>query len=188
MAGAGIPGPVLPRRGPEDPVARVERQALEALLQRPMDLVGSGFEDLDGSSFTVPAHRAVHDAIRAAGGLDAFVEILARAEAHIGVGEESVRQATRVFDEAVRDNAGEVVGAVVTELAVAPLPQDKEGGMRAYARGVVAALVRMDLTRRTGEARAALQRMDPDDEGYQEAFAGLVKLEERRRAVSEVQQ
>ncbi|MGO3797372.1 MAG: DNA primase, partial [Pauljensenia sp.] len=80
------------------------------------------------------------------------------------------------------------VGAVVTELAVAPLPQDRAGGMRAYSRGVMGALVRMDLTRRTGDARAALQRMDPDDPDYTATFTELVKLEQRRRAFSEGQQ
>ena len=65
MAGAGRPAPTQARRGPEDPVTRVERQALEAVLQHPLYVVGSGFEELDGQSFTVPTHRAVHDAIRA---------------------------------------------------------------------------------------------------------------------------
>lgn len=187
MAGAGLPGGVV-RRGPEDPVTKVERQALEALLQRPMDLIGSGFEDLDGASFTVPAHRAVHDAVRAIGGLDAFAEMLKQAEATLGVGEESEAAATRHFDEAVRESAGEVVGDVVTELAVAPLPQDRPGGMRAYSRGVMGALVRMDLTRRTGDVRASLQRMDPDDPDYSRTFTELMKLEQRRRAFSEAQQ
>ncbi|WP_075890155.1 DNA primase [Actinomyces provencensis] len=187
MAGAGLPGGAV-RRGPEDPVTKVERQALEALLQRPMDLIGSGFEDLDGASFTVPAHRAVHDAVRAAGGLDTFTEMLRKAESALGVGEESEAAATRAFDEAVRESAGDVVGAVVTELAVAPLPQDRAGGMRAYSRGVMGALVRMDLTRRTGDARAALQRMDPDDPDYTATFTELMKLEQRRRAFSEGQQ
>ncbi|MFC7580894.1 DNA primase [Schaalia naturae] len=185
MAGAGRPGPA-PRRGPEDPVSRVEREALEALLQRPADLIGSGFEELEGASFSVPSYRAVHDAVRAVGGLDGFVQMLQEAEARLGVGEDAGRAATRAFDEAVREMAGDVVGAVVTELAVAPLPQDRPEGLRAYARGVMAALVRMDLTRRTAEARASLQRMEPDDPGYAEAFQDLMRLEQRRRTYAEI--
>ena len=185
MAGAGRPQ-AAERRGPEDPVARVERQALEALLQRPMDLIGSGFEDLDGASFVVPSYRAVHDAVRAVGGLDGFVTGLQEAEARLGTGEEAVRAATRAFDESVREAAGEVVGGIVTQLAVAPLPQDRADGLRDYSRGVMAALVRLDLTRRAGERRAALQRMDPDDPGYAEAFQDLMRLEQRRRTYSEV--
>ncbi len=187
MAGAGRPGPA-PRRGPEDPVARVEREALEALLQRPMDLIGSGFEELEGASFSVPSYRAVHDAIRAVGGLDGFVAMLQEAEARMGVGEDAQRAATRAFDEAVREMAGDIVGGVVTQLAVAPLPQDRPDGLRGYARGVMAALVRMDLTRRTADARAALQRLDPDDPDYAQAFQELMKLEQRRQTYSAYEQ
>lgn len=187
MAGAGMPVPAV-RRGPEDPVSRVERQALEVLLQRPMDLVGSGFEDLDGASFTVPSHRAVHDAVRAAGGLDAFVGFLAQAEAAMGVGEDAVQAATRHFDETVREFAGDPIGAVVTELAVAPLPQDKPDQMRAYARGVMAAMVRMDLTRRMGDMRSRLQRMDPADPDFAATNVEMARLVTRLRTFTEQDQ
>lgn len=187
MAGAGMPAPAV-RRGPEDPVTKVERQALEVLLQRPMDLVGSGFEDLDGASFTVPSHRAVHDAVRAAGGLDLFVEFLSQAEAAMGVGEEAVQAATRHFDETVREFAGDPIGAVVTELAVAPLPQDKPEQMRAYARGVMAAMVRMDLTRRMGDMRSRLQRMDPSDEDFEATNVEMARLVTRLRTFTEQDQ
>ncbi len=169
-------------------MARVEREALEALLQRPMDLIGSGFEELEGASFSVPSYRAVHDAIRAVGGLDGFVAMLQEAEARMGVGEDAQRAATRAFDEAVREMAGDIVGGVVTQLAVAPLPQDRPDGLRGYARGVMAALVRMDLTRRTADARAALQRLDPDDPDYAQAFQELMKLEQRRQTYSAYEQ
>ena len=187
MAGAGMPAPAV-RRGPEDPVTRVERQALEALLQRPMDLIGSGFEDLDGASFTVPSHRAVHDAVRAAGGLDAFASFLSQAEAAMGVGDEAVQAATRHFDETVRELAGGPVGAVVTELAVAPLPQDKPEQMRAYARGVMGAMVRMDLMRRMGDLRSRLQRMDPSDEDFGSVNVEMARLVTRLRTFTEQDQ
>jgi len=169
-------------------VTRVEREALEALLQRPMDLIGSGFEELEGASFSVPSYRAVHDAVRAVGGLDGFVQMLQEAEARLGVGEDAQRAATRTFDEAVREMAGDIVGGVVTELAVAPLPQDRPEGLRGYARGVMAALVRLDLTRRTAGARAALQRLDPDDAEYAPTFQDLMRLEQRRQTYSAYEQ
>ncbi|WP_115727050.1 DNA primase [Actinomyces culturomici] len=184
MAGAGIPAPA-PRRGPEDPIAKLERQVLEAALQHPMYLIGSGFDDLDGSSFSVPTHRAVHDAIRALGGLDAFAALLRSAESHFGEGERARDAATRRFVDQVREEAGEIVGVAVSELAVAPLPQDREDEMRSYCRGVVAALVRMDLTRKMGEARSRLQRLDEDDPDYAEAFRDLMRLEQRRQTFSE---
>lgn len=64
-----------------DPVARRERQALEALIQRPLDMVGSGFEELGPEAFTVPVHRAVHEALLAAGGIERYLDLLGVAEA-----------------------------------------------------------------------------------------------------------
>ena len=177
MAGAGRPVPASERRGPEDPVSRIERQALDA--------VGSGFEELDGQSFTVPTHRAVHDAIRAVGGLDAFTQMMRQAEAHFGPGENATLAASRRFVQVVLETAGEFIGPAVTQLAVAPLPVAGEADVRSYCRGVVAAMVRMDLTRKLGEARAALSRLNEDDPTYSEMFRELMRLEQRRQNYTE---
>lgn len=184
MAHAGRPAPPV-RQGPEDTISKVERLALEALLQHPMHLIGSGFEDLDGSSFQVPTYRAVHDAIRAIGGLDAFAQLLRQAEEHWGTGAHAQEAATRRFLDLIRDQAGDVLAEAVTQLAVAPLPQDRDDKMRSYCRGVMAALVRMDLTRKMGEARSRLQRMDEDDPDYQDAFRALILLEQRKQRLKE---
>ena len=185
MAGAGRPAPNPERRGPEDPVTRVERQALEAVLQQPLAVVGSGFEELDGQSFTVPTHRAVHDAIRAVGGLDAFTQMMRQAEAHFGPGENATAAASRHFVQVVLESAGEFIAPAVTQLAVAPLPVAGEADLRSYCRGVVAAMVRMDLTRKLGEARAHLSRMSEEDPEYSEAFRSLMRLEQRRQNYTE---
>ena len=185
MAGAGRPAPTPERRGPEDPVSRVERQALEAVLQHPLFAVGSGFEELDGQSFTVPTHRAVHDAIRAVGGLDAFTQMMRQAEAHFGPGENATLAASRHFVQVILETAGEIIGPAVTQLAVAPLPVAGEADVRSYCRGVVAAMVRMDLTRKLGEARAALSRMNEEDPNYSETFRELMRLEQRRQNYTE---
>lgn len=55
-----------------DPVARLERQVLEVVLQLPQHALGVGFDDLGPDTFVVPAHRAAHDAIRAGGGISAY--------------------------------------------------------------------------------------------------------------------
>src|SRR5690625_1662932 len=71
------------RPGREDPVARLERQVLEVVLQLPHLAVGAGFDDLAPDTFTVPAYRGVHDAIRAAGGTSAYgTELERRSEEH----------------------------------------------------------------------------------------------------------
>ena len=186
MAGAGRPGPSQGRgRGAEDPVGRVERQALEAVLQHPALVIGAGFDELDGEAFTVPTHRAVHDAIRASGGLDEFTRILRSAEERFGPGEEATAAATRRFVSQVLEAAGDYLAPAVSQLAVAPLPVADHERMRSYCRGVVAAMVRVDLTRGLGQARAALQRMGEDDPGYAEAFRELMRLEQRRQNYTE---
>lgn len=184
MAGAGIPASRT-SRAPEDPIAKLEREVLEAVLQHPNSLVGSGFDELDGEGFSVPTYRAIHDAIRAIGGLDTFVSLLRQAEDHYGVGEQATVAATRRFAGLVREEAGQILGSVVAELAVAPLPQDRANEMRAYCRGVVAALVRIDLTRKVGEVRSRLQRLSDSDPAHAQAFRELMVLEERRQSFSE---
>lgn len=177
--------PMPARRGPEDPVSKIERQALEALVQYPMYVVGSGFEELGGEAFSVPSYRAVHDAIRAAGGLDAFVKLLRQAEEHFGKGEKAVQAATRAFVDDVRELMIPEVAAVLMELAVAPLPQDREDQLRAYCRGAMGAMVRLDVTRRLADANANLQRLSEDDPQYTQAFRELMRLEEVRRRFTE---
>ena len=177
--------PMPARRGPEDPVSKIERQALEALVQYPMYVVGSGFEELGGEAFSVPSYRAVHDAIRAAGGLDAFVKLFRQAEEHFGKGEKAVQAATRAFVDDVRELMIPEVAAVLMELAVAPLPQDREEQLRAYCRGAMGAMVRLDVTRRLADANANLQRLSEDDPQYTQAFRELMRLEEVRRRFTE---
>ena len=177
--------PMPARRGPEDPVSKIERQALEALVQYPMYVVGSGFEELGGEAFSVPSYRAVHDAIRAAGGLGAFVKLLRQAEEHFGKGEKAVQAATRAFVDDVRELMIPEVASVLMELAVAPLPQDREDQLRAYCRGAMGAMVRLDVTRRLADANANLQRLSEDDPQYTQAFRELMRLEEVRRRFTE---
>jgi DNA primase len=147
-----------------DPVARLERQVLEVALQMPAEASGAGFDGLPSDAFSVPAHRAVHDAIRAAGGVTA------------------ARDAAQ-WAEAVRESAAEAILALVTELAVAPLPEDRPSALGAYARGVLTAFLEMGKTRQIADARSLLQRTDPDDPAYPQVFAELVRLEQERRAL-----
>src|SRR5699024_2226149 len=145
---------------------------------------GAGFDDLAAETFVVPAHRAVHDVIRASGGVAAFGQILAKAES-TGAGTAAVPQAAAAWAEQVREGAEGPVATLVTELAVAPLPQDRADELGGYAHGVLNALLRMGLTRQVAEVKGRLQRMDPTDASYNDAFGELVRLEDRRRLLSE---
>lgn len=151
-----------------DPVAKLERTALEVLLQHPGAVDAASVDGLPHDAFTVPAFRAVHEAIRAAGGL---------ASAATG--------SPASWVERVHEEAAGPVQELVTELAVTPLPEDRPDAVDGYVRGVVDALLDLGLTRRIADSRGRLQRMDPEREAdaYQSAFAELVALEQHRRSL-----
>lgn len=188
--GLGRPGvdPRAPRshgeRDPavnrDDPVARLERQVLEVVLQLPQYALATSFDDLGADTFVVPAHRAVHDAIRAAGGVRAFGELSADLSAR-GAGGDAPRQASSKWAEQVREAGEGPVGALITELAVSPLPEDRPEALGGYAKGVLVALLRLGLTRQIADAKGRLQRTDPADESYGATFGELLALEDRRR-------
>ncbi len=179
------PRPIAPDRA--DPVAKLERNALEAVLQHPEVVDASAFDALPHDAFSVPAFRAVHEAIRAAGGLSASRGLPAGepdASEH-GAGTAGQPLGVERWVERVRDEAAAPVAGLVTELAVTPLPEDRPDAVDDYVRGVVEALVDLGLTRQIADARGRLQRMDPvvEAQAYQAAFADLVGLEGRRRAL-----
>lgn len=177
-AGSGQSGPddrpatgrsqQLPAPDPRDPVARDERLALVAVLQYPQHVPPS-FDTLGEDAFSVPAWRAVHTAIRAAGGAAAGRDV--SAAQWVG---------------AVLEQASETVAGIVTQLSVASLPEDREAAVPAFVEGVVHRVLDMGLMRRVADARSRLQRLDPaDTETYQAAFAELLAIEAERRTLRE---
>ncbi|NMR19287.1 DNA primase [Cellulomonas fimi] len=170
--GAGPYGGPRPQADRRDPVARLEAQSLEVALQLP-HLVPADFDALGADAFAVPAFRAVHEAVRAAGGMAAARELVTGPGGAV------------TWVEKVSDEAAAPVRALVTELAVTPMPEDRPEAIETYVRGVVGALVDLGLTREIAEARGRLQRMDPDREpdAYQAAFADLIASENRRRSL-----
>ncbi|MFV0426669.1 MAG: DNA primase [Beutenbergiaceae bacterium] len=170
-----------PASASEDPVVRLERQVLEAVLQLPQHALALEFDNLGADTFAVPAHRAVHDAIRAAGGVSAYGALVDSMLA-AGTGGEATTRAAAQWAESVRESAGPVA-SMVTELAVAPLPQDRPEAVGSWARGVLLALVRLGLNRQIGEVKARLQRTEPEDPTYQSTFTQLLELEQRKRSL-----
>jgi DNA primase len=171
-----VPVPVsrMPVPDRRDPVAQIERTALEVVLQRP-DLVAADFDELPSDAFGAPAYRAVHEAIRAAGGLTVARPLVATSGGSTG------------WVGAVIEQAAEPVRSLVTELAVAPLPEDRPQALEGYVKGVVLRLVEIGFTRHIADLRGRLQRMDAeaDPAAYQAAFAELVEVEGRRRNLRE---
>ena len=152
----------------EDPIARTEREALECLLQLPGLVPAVEADALPSEVFRVPAHRAVFDAIRGAGGLATAITLPGPA-----------------WVEAVRQQAPEAVANLVGELAVAALPTDRDDKLGEYASTVVLRVAELAEAARIGDLKARVQRLEPDDEGYQQAFTDLLSAETRRRALRE---
>ncbi|RQP09831.1 MAG: DNA primase [Microbacteriaceae bacterium] len=145
---------------PTDPVTRMERDALMAILQYPQfvgaPLVGKAVE----ARFTNATLAIVRDAVRARlDQLDA-PDWLQRVEEEVPAGFESL----------------------VTQLGVAPIPERAEM-VGVYCRGVVTSLVDRDLLRRKGELLGAMQRARAEGDHEREAALSRqsVALEAERR-------
>jgi DNA primase len=138
----------LARPDLRDPVVAAERQLLQAALQFPRLVDPAGFESIAADSFSAPAHRGVHDAIQAAGG--------------IGAAGEPGRWADRVSEAAAL-----TVRPLVSELAVAPVPArvDPLTGLpeRRYVDELLVRIQEVVLTRQIGNAISAMRRVPPDD-------------------------
>jgi len=156
-----------PRRpDPRDPVERTEREAIECLLQVP-NLVPPEYADALGEdAFDIPAYRAVHQAVRGAGGVTAAQSMSPAAWA-----------------EAVQEAAPETVRQLVSELAVVPLPDATEEAQAKRARLVILKVAEMELARLVGNLHSKVQRMGPNDAAWRELYAELTAAEVRRHAL-----
>jgi DNA primase len=171
-AGPGVgalpPSGVVPsfnRPDPRDPVASMERQALEVALQEPGMLEGGTWDRFSAAGFRTPAYQAVHDAMRASGP---------------GLTGDPVRWVEQVMHE-----VPEPLRPLVSELAVVPLPASNAEGVLKYCRDILARLFELQITRVKAEKMGQLQRLDAsaDPEEFQRLNRELMQLEMERRAL-----
>lgn len=169
-----------------DPVVNIERQALECLLQLPASLFGIGVEQVAPEAFRVPMYSALFSAVSSLGGLDKYAELWRDAEDELGVkGKRAILLANKRWVELVGSNISPQLQSLVSALVVSPLPQDDPARLNDYARGMWGAMIRGDLARQIADTKARLQRCDPQDERYQQIFAELMSLENRRRQLTQ---
>ena len=175
-----------------DPVEQLEREALAVIVQFPVAAHRAGADELGADSFGQLIHRAVYEAVAAAGGTGEVPGLVQQAVA-AGMGEqEAQRRATLRWLQQVRDGTIGLVEAAITELAVAPLPlptirgrgtEVDASGLDRYARGVLSSLTVMGINRRLVEMRSRHRRMSPQDEGYRDLFSQIAALEQRRMQI-----
>jgi DNA primase len=157
--------PSYHRPDPRDPVASMERQALEVALQEPALLGGGIWERFSAARFRTPAFQAVHDAMRASG------------PGSIG---EPVRWVEQVMNE-----VPEPLRPLVSELAVVPLPASTADAVQKYCKDILARLFELQITRVKADKMGQLQRLDPaaSPEEFQRLNRELMMLEMERRAL-----
>lgn len=153
------------RPDPRDPVAAMERQALEVVIQNPSVLGGEAWGRFEASHFVTPAYSAVHTAVRAAG------------LAHVG---DPV-----AWVEGIRREVPEPLQGLVSELAVVPLPASTPEALQRYCRDILARLFELQITRVKADKMGQLQRLDASaqPEDFQRLNRELMELEMQRRAL-----
>jgi DNA primase len=164
-ARAALPPPDL-----RDPIVFAERQLLQTLLQYPDSFTPDDVDKVSADAFTAPAHRAVFDGVRAAGGPQRGLSVQAWAD--------RVTQAAPL-----------AVHGLVAELAVASLPTrfDKATGLpeRRYIDALLTRVQEVSLTRRIADAMSAMRRMATDphsDPARARALSG--ELQELQRELA----
>lgn len=178
--------PVLHARGDiRDPVERIEREALDVYLQVPWYAGPAQMDELPPQTFTVPIHRRIHDAIRAAGGAAAYQ---ARFEALVqsGAPEETAEtEAATWYVEHVIEAADPVVAGAVSQLAVEELPETRPERMERYVWSIAVSLIRQGITRQIADVRSELKRTSAEPTRQEQLFERLMELEAQRRTCDE---
>jgi DNA primase len=149
----------------DSPQRTVEREALKLALQSPA-LAGPIFDSVDAAAYSHPVHAVVRAAIAEAGGA---------AAAAAGGG----------WLQRVRDCCADLAAkALVAELAVEPLHLAAEPDPR-YVTVMLARLQLPSVTRRIGDLKSKLQRLNPvaNVDEHLRLFGELVSLEQHARAL-----
>jgi DNA primase len=150
----------------DESVVTVEREVLKVALQLP-GVAGPQFDELETQAFLHPAHRALREAIGAAGGA---------AGATAGPG----------WTAAVQAQLPEQLHAGMHALAVEPL-HTRDGSEERYADAVLTRMREIVASREVAALKSRLQRINPleHEEEYAKLFGELVALEMYARGLRE---
>jgi DNA primase len=145
-----------------DPVVRLERDALSAYLQYPRFVPEALRSTMTQVVLGQPSLEALRQAIVAA----------------------SVSADTDQWLPSVLSSVPEQLAPLVTQLAVAPLPESDGERLPLYVASIVSSVIERDLLRRKADAMSRLQRLGGDDPMQaREIQQLLVALENERRAL-----
>ncbi|ROP65837.1 DNA primase [Curtobacterium sp. ZW137] len=132
---------------PNDPITRMERDAVMAMVQQPTSVGAPLLGLAAAATFSAPMLAVVRDAVVA------NVDALGRSD---------------WLDRLTSDVPAPVRG-LVSELALAPIPARNDEDLAIYCRGIVVALVERDLLARKASLLGQLQRADPNEHAERRA-------------------
>ncbi|WMY79771.1 DNA primase [Citricoccus sp. I39-566] len=160
----GEGGPGFQRPDTRDPAARMEKEALEVVLQQPTLLSAEQWQAFYAADFKVPAFAVLHSGIRAAGMAGATPS---------------------QWVEQVRQEVPVELGSLVSELAVTPLPARTDDDLVRYCRDIMNRLFELQITHQKGDLMGRLQRLGPagDPEEFAALNRQLMDLEAKRRSL-----
>lgn len=149
---------------PRDPMTRLERDALMAILQSP----GALEPELLGAALDSSLMNASLEAVRAS------------------MAANVAGCADPAWFRAVAAGVPDTLRGLVAELVVAPMPQRSTDDIAVYVRDITIALVEREMKRESENLRSRLQRTDTSDRAaYREIQTLLLELEARRRTLRE---
>ncbi|MCK9899864.1 DNA primase [Frankia sp. Cpl3] len=156
---------------PDEAAVIVERETLKLALQYP-GLAGPLFDTLAAELFTVPAHRAVREAIAAAGGVCAGLYAAGDPFGWAGAVVDVIP------DEELR--------RFVLALAVEGVLCDHDVDDR-YVDEQMSRVQELHVTRRIREVKSQVQRLNPtsDTDAFNRAFGELIALEQHKLQLRE---
>ncbi|AXR73857.1 DNA primase [Auritidibacter ignavus] len=154
--------PVASHPDLRDPVARMEKGALEVLLQYPEVLSQEQWEAFYSSVFRVPVFAAIQAAIITTG---------------------STTESLNGWVEKVSGEVPAALRPMVAELAVTALPATNEHDVVLYCRDIMNSLFELQITRRKADLLAQLNRVGDNDDEFLKINQELMQLEQRRRAI-----
>ena len=145
-----------------DPVVRLERQALEVVIQQPQRLNHEQWQAFYEARFMAPAHAAAHAGIVAASAAGA---------------------SATAWVEVIREEVPEQLRPLVSQIAVTAIPASDEESLARYCTDIINGLIELQITHRKAELIGRLQRaeIEPEGQEYSQINRELMELEMRRR-------
>ena len=152
---------------PRDPVARLEKAALEIALQHPELISVEQWRNLATVQFRYRTHREV------AAGIIHAATVMAPTP---GI----------EWINCVRSGAVEGVHPAIAELAVSPLPVSSAEHLPNFVTGALNALFEQQIARQKSDLMMRLEQLsaNPDDEEFEAVQRQLLELEMRRRQLN----